>query len=70
MRKTYTAIYRSCLTEEEKKAFKELALKKGSVTEVHDALIREFIKKESQGSKSINIAGSGWSISNNEYMEV
>jgi len=50
MKKRYNALYRSCLTDAEKKAFKELALKKGSVTEIHDSLLREFIKKESENA--------------------
>ena len=52
MKKTYNALYRSCLSDSEKKEFKQLALKKGSVTEIHDSLLREFIKRERENASS------------------
>ena len=48
MKQKYNAYYRSCLTSEEKKEFKELALKRGSVMSVHDSLLREFIRSEKE----------------------
>ena len=38
--KTYTGYYRTLLTEEEKKQFNKIASFKGSVTEIHDELLR------------------------------
>ncbi len=46
MKAQYTGYYRSCLTAEEKRDFKRLALKQGSVLSVHDKLLREFIQSE------------------------
>lgn len=45
MRKSYSGFYRSCLTEDEKRLFKRLALERGSVTSVHDSLLRDYISK-------------------------
>lgn len=46
MKASYTGAYRTRLTTEERKAFKQLALSQGEVTEVHDSIIRQYIKKE------------------------
>ena len=43
--KTYTGYYRTLLTDEEKKQFNRIASFKGSVTQIHDDLIREYIKQ-------------------------
>ena len=51
MRTNYTGMYRTCLTEEEKRDFKKLALKEGSVAEIHDRLIREYIKARKEKEK-------------------
>jgi hypothetical protein len=46
MKAKYTGAYRTRLTEDEKKLFKQLALSQGEVTEVHDNIIRQYIKSE------------------------
>lgn len=46
MKRTYTGYYRTQLSQAEKERFKNLALQRGSVVEIHDELIREFIRKE------------------------
>ncbi len=46
MKRKYSSFYRSCLSSGEKNMFRKLAQKKGSVVDVHDELLREFIKKE------------------------
>ena len=42
--KTYTGYYRTLLTEEEKKQFNKIASFNGSVTEIHDELLRQYIR--------------------------
>ena len=42
--KTYTGYYRTLLTEEEKKQFNKIASIKGAVTEIHDELLRQYIR--------------------------
>ena len=42
--KTYTGYYRTLLTDEEKKQFNRIASFKGSVTQIHDDLIRKYIE--------------------------
>ena len=42
--KAYTGYYRTLLTEEEKKQFNKIASFKGSVTEIHDELLRQYIR--------------------------
>mgnify|MGYP007106421879 CR=1 FL=1 len=49
MKSTYTGYYRTKLSPAEKQEFKALALKRGSVAEVHDDLLREFIRREKEG---------------------
>lgn len=49
MKAQYTGSYRTRLTEEERRTFKKLALTQGEVTEVHDNIIRQYIKKEGGG---------------------
>jgi hypothetical protein len=46
MKAQYTGYYRTRLTKDEKKLFKQLALSQGEVTEVHDNIIRQYIKRE------------------------
>lgn len=48
MRKEYTGYYRTLLSQQEKERFKSLALRRGSVVDIHDDLIREFIRKEEE----------------------
>lgn len=50
MKSTYTGYYRTKLSPAEKQEFKSLALKRGSVAEVHDGLLREFIRREKEGA--------------------
>ena len=47
----YNSFYRSCLSDEEKREFRELAQKEGSVTEVHDNLLRSYIKSKRKEEK-------------------
>ena len=44
----YNGYYRTCLSVSEKEDFRKLAQKEGSVTEVHDNLIRNYIKGKSK----------------------
>lgn len=46
MKRNYTGYFRSCLSDEERKDFKRLALEEGSVVDVHDALLREYIGRK------------------------
>ena len=47
----YNGYYRTCLSVSEKEDFRKLAQKEGSVTEVHDNLIRNYIKGKSKEEK-------------------
>ena len=42
--KTYAGYYRTLLTDEEKKQFNRIASFKGSVTQIHDDLIRKYVQ--------------------------
>lgn len=44
----YNGYYRTCLSVSEKEDFRKLAQKEGSVTEVHDNLIRIYIKSKEE----------------------
>lgn len=50
MKAQYTGQYRTGLSASEKKDFKKFALEEGTVVDVHDRLIRDFIslKKRKQ----------------------
>lgn len=50
----YNGYYRSCLSDSEKEEFKKLAMKEGSVTEVHDNLLRNYIRSKKKESKRSN----------------
>lgn len=54
MKAIYTGYYRTRLTPEEKEAFKKLALAQGEVTQVHDDLIRNYIKEVKNGTARIS----------------
>lgn len=61
-----TGTYRITLSDEEKELIKRQAKSNGmTVTGYVSALLRASLKE----SKSINIVGSNFFISNNEYME-
>ena len=58
----YNGYYRTCLSVSEKEDFRKLAQKEGSVTEVHDNLIRIYIKSKEEKRDTKNDAsyiGSG-----------
>lgn len=58
----YNGYYRTCLSVSEKEDFRKLAQKEGSVTEVHDNLIRIYIKSKEEKRDTQNDAsyiGSG-----------
>lgn len=46
MNKRYKGYYRTMLTDDEKRIFKQYALLEGSVTSVHDRLLRDYIEQE------------------------
>ncbi len=54
MKAIYTGYYRTRLTPEEKETFKKLALAQGEVTQVHDDLIRKYIKEVKNGTARIS----------------
>lgn len=54
MKAQYTGNYRTSLSATEKKEFRTLALQEGTVVDVHDRLIREFIFLKKQKQEAID----------------
>lgn len=62
-----TGTYRITLSAEEKELIKKIAKSNGmTITGYVSAVLRDSLKEP----KSINITGSNWAISNNEFVEV
>ena len=61
----HNSFYRSCLSDEEKKEFREFAQKEGSVTEVHDNLLRSYNKSKRKEEKGGQVMCSRFSVSSN-----
>lgn len=62
-----TGTYRITLTKDEKELIKKIAKSNGmTITGYVSAVLRDSLKEP----KSINITGSNWAISNNEFVEV
>lgn len=56
MKTQYTGNYRTSLTSSEKKKFRKLALQEGTVVDVHDRLIREYISTKKQDEEAMDEA--------------